>query len=371
MPNDPLPRTLLQDRLPDWWRPLGLDLDGSHLALRRQGIEALREQLSIDNVIDAVAYAHGDRQAGDRIIDIVRATARSADGAFAGDVTDPEPPSLVAAALADHLAVQPSHELSTLISLLATSAAYGAHPPAIDGIGLTAYAARQLEHAAAATRRTSALVMRPTARKLTSDALEALTAVPQTGGGLTDTVVNAALTGHADILVKLASRIDELATRSAKEHTVLREQLTQHTWVLESWCETTNTAWSDVPPAARSLVAAVELAERTRAGGHPAIDAENLLGSVLTAANAGRGNKTVPMAGVAAAAPLIQRHLVAAPNAILFPIATALMSWREREGATGWRTTLKGVLPTGQRPELELSLQAYREALALRVLGHG
>ena len=57
MTAEPLPTTLLHDRMPDWWRPLALDLDGERIARRRRGVEALREALSRENVIDAVGYS--------------------------------------------------------------------------------------------------------------------------------------------------------------------------------------------------------------------------------------------------------------------------------------------------------------------------
>lgn len=365
MPADPLPLTLLQDRLPDWWRPLALNLDGDHLDLRRQGIEALRNELSLAEIVDMVAYAHGDDEAGERVIKTVRLTARSADGAFAGDVGDAEPAALVAAAIADQLAVRPDSELSTATSLLVLSAAYSGSRPSIQGIGLPDYAARQLEHVAAFARRTPALVMRPTTRNMVAGALEDLAAVPSTGAGVTDTVVGTALSGYDEVLRKLAARVDELATRSAKEHGVLREQLRQQTWVLESWCETAEVPWGEVDHDARALIAAVELADRTN-GSAPAVDAESLLGSVLIAAGSSR--KLSPLSSVGAAAPLIERHLTSAPNAVLFPVSTALARWREREGGAGWKTAAKGILPTRQQTALELSLQVYREALALRVL---
>ncbi len=43
MAVEPLPNTLLHDRMPDWWRPFAIDLDGAIVAHRRRHIEALRE----------------------------------------------------------------------------------------------------------------------------------------------------------------------------------------------------------------------------------------------------------------------------------------------------------------------------------------
>ena len=61
-------------------------------------------------------------------------------------------------------------------------------------------------------------------------------------------------------MTELAARIDELAARADSEDAVLREQLRQQTWMLQSWCETADSAWSDVAPEARPIIAAIELA---------------------------------------------------------------------------------------------------------------
>jgi hypothetical protein len=330
MSAEPLPTTLLQDRMPDWWRPLGLDLDGERLARRREGVEALRQALSLDNVVNAVAFAHGDVVSGVRIIGTVRSAARSADGAFAGDVGDAEPPAMVAAALCDQLAVNPGSELSTVVSLLVLSANYGGHGPAIDGMALAEYAARQLEYRAASSRRAAAFDAPSSATRQVQDALAAM---PETGTVVIGTAVGTALSAHAEILVQLAARIDEVSARAAAEHAVLRETLLQQTWLLESWCETADLPWSAVPADARPLIAALELAERTN-GSAPAIGAESLLASLLSAAG-GTGSRE-PDAAVVAAAPFLDGKLTAAPSALLFPIATALARWREGQPVGGW-----------------------------------
>ena len=209
MSAEPLPTTLLHDRMPDWWRPLGLDLDGERLARRREGVEWLREALSLENIVNAVAFAHGDVVSGVRIIGTVRAAARSADGAFAGDVGDAEPSAMVAAALCDQLAVNPDSELSTVVALLVLSADYGGHRPAIDGMALAEYAARQLEYRAASSRRAATLDA-SSATKLVQDALAL---IPQSGPVVIDTAVGTALSAHAEILGQLAARIDEVSAR--------------------------------------------------------------------------------------------------------------------------------------------------------------
>ena len=323
MSAEPLPTTLLQDRMPDWWRPLGLDLDGERLARRREGVEWLRRALSLDNIVNAVAFAHGDVVSGVRIIGTVRSAARSADGAFAGDVGDAEPPAMVAAALCDQLAVEPDSELSTVASLLVLCASYGGHRPAIEGMALAEYAARQLDYRSAASRRAATFDRSSSATKLVQDALAV---IPETGAVVIGTAVGTALSAHAEILVQLAGRIDEVSARAAAEHAVLRETLRQQTWLLESWCETADLPWSEVPAEARALIAALELAAHTD-GSAPAIGAESLLASMLGAA--GGAGSVEPSAAVEAAAPFLDGKLSAAPSAMLFPIATALARWRE------------------------------------------
>jgi hypothetical protein len=352
MGAQPLPTTLLQDRLPDWWRPLALDLDGQRLELRRAGVTALREALTRANAVDAVAYAFGDEAAGARVIATVRAAARSADAAFAGDVGDAEPPALVAAALADLLAVEPDDDLSTLIALLIGSAAWSGAAPAIAGMRLPEYAVRQLEHRAAMTRYIPPLSAEPSLVEAVRAALAAESSDR----------VGSVRASQARALEEIAARIDEIAVRADAAHAVLREQLRIQTWVLESWCATAEADWRDVPAEARPLIAAVELAQNTAAVA-PAIGAETLIGSILGAAGVGLGVET--SASVAAAGPFLDGHLETAPHPALFPIASALTRWRGRSGpeappdpAAAWHE------------EVAIGMQAYREVLALRALGY-
>jgi hypothetical protein len=359
MSAEPLPTTLLHDRMPDWWRPLGLDLDGERLARRREGVEWLREALSLDNIVNAVAFAHGDVVSGVRIIGTVRAAARSADGAFAGDVGDAEPPAMVAAALCDQLAVNPDSELSTVVALLVLCANYGGHRPAIDGMALAEYAARQLEYRAAASRRAAASDASSSASTLVQDALAA---IPQTGPVVIGTAVGTALSAHAEILVQLAARIDELSARAAAEHALLRETLLQQTWLLESWCETADLPWSEVPAEARALIAALELAART-SGSAPAIGAESMLASQLSAAGGARSLE--PNAAVTAAAPFLDGKLTAAPSAMLFPVATALARWREGQPLSAWEAPAPAPeAPAGSEPAIDWDAPAVAETPA-------
>jgi hypothetical protein len=140
---------------------------------------------------------------------------------------------------------------------------------------------------------------------------------------------------------------------------------------LQSWCETAGALWTDVAPEARPVIAALELAQRTR-GATPAVGAEALLGSVL--AGVGRGWGVDPVAAVAAAGPYVAGRLRAVPHPFLFPLAGELSRWRERSG-DGDRDEAAGRLSVDGpaeafREETVIALQAYREDLALRLLGY-
>ena len=301
------------------------------------------------------------------MIAIIRDAARTVDVAFRGEAGDAEPPALVAAALAGQLAVEPDSALSTLISLLVLSASYSGLIPAIAGMRLSDYAIRQLEHRAGSLRTMAELRRVPSARDLVTEALAASEPTPENPWpGTSPDPVRA---NHAEILIALAERIDDLAARAEAEHAILREQLQAHTWVMESWCETAEVPWQDVPPEARPMIAAVELADRTY-GGTPLIDAEALLGSVLTAAGTGLG--VDPDAAAAAAARYLERRLPVPPHAELFPLTTALARWRGREDESEDPETLQGGhwRASDWKDELEIAIQAYREVLALRALRH-
>ena len=375
MAVQPLPTTLLNDRIPDWWRPLTVDLGGEPIARARLNAETLRHELSLGNAVDAVAYAYGDSEAGERIIDTVRVAARGAENGTPAAVGDAEPPALVAAALADQLAVEPDSEVSTLISLLVLSAHWSGRRPAIEGMRLSDYADRQLEYRSASSRRMTQLSSAPSTSEFVREAMRSLGAAVQDVPGSTLSRRDSKVTTHADIVIALAARIDELAARTDYEHAILREQMRQQTWMQQTWCETAEADWSEVVPEARPIIAAIELAQRTR-GATPAVSAEALLGSVLQ--SDGRGWGIDPAAAVAAAGPYIADRWRVAPHPFLFPLAAELSRWRERKAdrdePEGWRLSpdraAEDRLAEDRQDENVLSLQAYREALALRLLGY-
>jgi hypothetical protein len=268
---------------------------------------------------------------------------------------------LAAAALADQLAVEPDSDLSTALSLLIVSARYSGLEPAIEGMRLVDYAQRQLEYRSASARRIQPLGDRGSAVAFVDDALSSLDPAAQLRRGQD--------APYAQLIRSLAAGLDEFAALADAEHAVVRELLRQQAWTLQSWCETAQADWSDVPPEARSIIAAIELAERTN-GATPAIGAEALLANVL-ADSSERENGVDPVEAVASAGPHVGDHLTSAPHPRLFPIATELSRWRAgaSERTHEWRQ------PVGPRaaewPDaIELGLQTYRELLALRVFGY-
>jgi hypothetical protein len=361
MAIEPLPTTLLSDRVPQWWRPFTVDPTSERLARVRGRVERLRESLSAANGVDAVAYAHGDTQAGERIIDAIRDATRQPAVSYEASAGDAEPPALTAAALADQLAVEPDSDLSTALSLLIVSARYSGLEPAIEGMRLGDYAERQLEYRSASSRRLRQLGDRGSAVAFVDDALSSLDPAPQSRNGQD--------APYAQLIRSLATRMDEFAAGTDAEHAVVRELLRQQAWTHQSWCETAQADWSDVPPLARPIIAAIELAEQTN-GPTPAIGAEALLASVL-GDSVERGHGVDPVEAVASAGPHVGDHLTSAPHARLFPIATELSRWRASasEQTPEWRQ------PVGPSAEewpdaIEIGMQTYRELLALRVFGN-
>ena len=260
MSAEPLPTTLLHDRMPDWWRPLGLDLDGQRLLDGARASSGCGEALSLDNIVDAVAFAHGDVVSGVRIIGTVRSAARSADGAFAGDVGDAEPPAMVAAALCDQLAVDPDSDLSTVASLLVLCASYGGHRPAIDGMALAEYAARQLDY------RVGVLAARgdvgpPRPRRPSWSGTRSPRS-PRRGRSRSArrSARRCPLTPRSSSSWPPGSTSCPRAPRPSTRCCARR--CASRRWLLESWCETADLPWSEVPAEARALIAALELAAR-------------------------------------------------------------------------------------------------------------
>ena len=356
----PLP-TLLSDRVPQWWRPFTIDPTSERLDSVRDRVERLRESLSAANAVDAVAYAHGDPEAGARIIDAVRDATRQPAVSYEASVGDAEPPALVAAALADQLAVEPDSDLSTVLSLLIISARYSGLEPAIEGMRLVDYAERQLEYRSASSRRMRRLGGRASAVEFVNDTLSSLEPGAQFRRGQD--------APYAQLIRSLAAGLDEFAARADSEHAIVREHLRQQTWTLQSWSVTAQADWSDVPPDARMIIAAIELAERT-SGAAPAIGAEALLANVV--ADSFEGERGLdPVEAVASAGPHVDGYLTSAPHPRLFPIATELSSWRAAtsEQRLDWHQPVG--LRTAEWPDaIELGLQTYRELLALRVIGY-
>jgi hypothetical protein len=363
--TSPIPETVLADRLPDWWRPLGVSLDG-RVDQRREAIEKFANKLAIGDLVSTVGYAHGDREAGKAVIELLRAAAREFDDTFAGDVEDAEPAAMAAAALAHHLAVNPAHRDSTVISLLALSAQWRHLDPAIAGQALATYAELQLTHASASTRLIPALSASPPMAKQVATILQEVEPIPAGSPQIQEPQLTPVLTSHASAISKLASRIDLLATRISGEQRVIREQLGVQQWLLEEWCAAASRPWPEVPAEATPLTAALELADLTL-GVAPAVDADVLLASTIAKAGADPTATVQPLAALdATVAVTADNPYSGAPAPELFPLSAAHDLVSSRAGQA--RSKARRLVGAGKRPLLDIAQQGYRELLLLRAL---
>ncbi len=369
MAAEPLPTTLLRDRMPAWWRPFTVEPEGEPLARVRDGVEELRRALSFANAVDAVAYAFGDEAAGERIIDTVR-SATPAVGGVQVAVGDAAPPAFVSAALADQLAVAPDSDLSTLISLLALSADYSERQPAIEGMRLADYAARQLEHRSASTRRLVLVCGRPVGERVGRG----------TAACVRDPFARRAPPRRAikhrsmASLTALAARVDEIA-RADRRRARDRARAASAACLELHNRGARQRRWPGArSPAetARPMLAAVELAQRThgtrrRSAPRPYSRASSKRTRERRGERSTRRPPLPPPAlpcGAPAEAP---------PAPLLFPLASELARWCGGKGVRANRG--RWAEPGGwddarQREELAIAVQAYREVLALRLLGH-
>lgn len=360
-PTSPIPESLLEDRLPDWWRPLGVDITGV-VEPRRKAIAELAEGLRTADLVDVVAFAYGDATAGRALIDRVRQVARNHDESFAGDVGDAEPAAMEAAALAHHLAAHPTHRDSTVISMLVLSAHWKHLKPAIGGQGLDHYAELQLAHAASVNRAEARVAVTPSADSRVEGTLKApgefSEETPQLSGGQ----VGPHLRAQREALQGLARRVDLIGRRVRDEQVLVREELGLQTWLLEEWCETAGVAWQDVECEAAPLFAAFELARRT-ALRVPFADAPSLMGSTLAKAGRDANASVSPYQSVVAAHSAIPQLFEEPPNDRLFPLSAAFVAVAAGDSDRAQRSA-----GTRKRRALAIAFQAYREILILQIL---
>lgn len=359
----PIPKTLLDDRLPDWWRALHLSLDG-HVEARRGAIIGLAGQLDATNLADAVLYAHGAVTSGESLIETIRSTSRDFDDAFAGDVGDLEPAAMIAAAVAHLLATRPTSAVATLASLLTLSADWTGQKPVIANLPLGEYAGLQLEYAAAKSRASQRVVESPSLVQHVKSRLANAPGLPA-GEQVHEPQVTPVLEAYRAAVEEIASRVQRLAQHVEREQRVGREQLAVHTWLLEEWCETADTPWAEVPPAALPIVAGIELADRT-AQLEPSADATVLLSSTLAKAGADPAAKVAPLSAVETVVALLPREARAPSPGPAVPLAAARDC--ARGGANGWKSAVRDLVGTRQRSLRQLAEQAYRESLIISEL---
>ena len=357
MSSSPIPSTLLVDRLPDWWRALGMPLE-NHVEDRRATIEALTGMLTLTNAADAVAYAHGQTSAGEGLIATIRTCAREHDDTFAADTQDLEPAAMISAALAHQLASQPVSKVSTAISLLTMNAKWSGLKSVLQGQTLDHYAQLQLDYGAAATRQVL-IGFSQTAAKVVSEILDELTPLEAADPGTLQPMFDAS----AQAISKLAGRVDQLTRRVADSQAVQNEQMEIQLWLLEEWCHTAETPWTDVPHEAVALFAAIELNGHTR-GAAPAQDAKVLLASTIAKAGADPTSEHAPLAVLKAAQKLSSGALQNGGVDRLFPLAAADQLLR----ASTSDDRAVDLVGSDARPALAVADEAYRELICFRIL---
>jgi hypothetical protein len=357
MSSSPIQSTLLGDRLPDWWRALSMPLEG-HVEDRQATIEALTEALTLTNVVDAVAYAHGQTSAGESLIDTIRASARKHDDTFAADTQDLEPAAMISAALAHHLASQPVAALSTAISLLTLSAQWSGLKSVLQGQSLDQYAQLQLDYVAVESRQVL-IGFSQTATKVVSEILDQLTPLEAADPGTLQPVFDAS----AQAIGKLAGRVDQLTKRVADSQAVQNEHMQIQRWLLEEWCHAVEKPWTDVPHEVVPLLAAIELHQQTR-GMEPAQDARVLLASTIAKAGADPAHEYSPLAVLRAAQSLSGAVLQSGGTDRLFPLAST--DQLLRAGMPDERAI--DLVGSDERPALAVAEEAYRELMCFRIL---
>lgn len=365
-----LPKDLLSERLPDWYRAVSINLDGEHLATRQKIIEALADQIDLDSAEATVAYAHARKGRGAELIEPLRETAREYDGSFAADAKDAEPQVLTGAAIAHRLVTKPRSDLSAVLSLLVLSAEFRGFEPAIRGQKLSQVAALQLREANEGKRSSpigsSSLLGTSIPKKFTE-----LEQIPEDGNPTLNTQFGPWAAAAQESAEAIAKRVDAVEKSMLASHHTMNEQLDQTAWLLEERCALAGEAWVEVPADAVPLLAAAELSEISKYPGLPA--AEVLLASTIYKAGRDPDAKADLLKGVQRAVKALDS--MPEPRAgELFPISAALVARHEMGGRSGWRELAKSRRDGGNLPSasaLELSQQFLRELFAARLLGDG
>jgi hypothetical protein len=362
-----LPKSLLDDRLPDWYRGVRIDLDGEVLAARKGAIESLSKTIELPMTRSVVAYAHGRKPRGEELIEWIRTAGRAQDETFSGDAGDLEPQVMVACAVANRLATQPRDSVTSVLSLLIQCAHFRGYSSKARGQDLNALAERQLRVADDSARqvpKAAATTLRVTANDHFADIGDPFPDDPNalTGAGIGPWA--RAVQGTLDAVIQRLDTVDKGLARHAQ---VSREELEITAWLLEEYCETASKPWAEVGNEAAGIFAAYELAKITQAPGFPSLGV--MLASTLLKAGRDANSEVDILRAVQRSA----KALKGAPTLVdeLTPIASAIAAWRQMGGKSGWRELAKTNRGGGnlRKPsERELAEQSYREFILARQL---
>lgn len=369
--SDTLPKDLLAQRLPDWYRDVSVDLTGELVAARREAIEALTDDLALAQAPAAVAYAHGRAKEGVVLIDAIRKAARATDPAFASDARNREPQVMMACVVAHHLATHPRDETSTALSLLVQCAAFRGFRSAAKGQDLVGYAQSQLHDAGESVRRLSN--RGATLRSQHNKRFGELAEIPQTGGSVPDNVVQPWISALVEGAAELATRVDAIDRNFRRGFEITAEGLDQTAWLLDEHCEIADAAWADLNNEGAALYAAYELAALTQQSPGPAA-ASVMLQSTLLKAGRNPKNEIDPLMAVTKAGRRLGRWPTAPPATHdLAPLSASLGAYRQVDGRSGWRPVAKETLGAAlpKATEADIAEQGYRELLLAAQLADG
>ena len=368
--SESLPQDLLEQRFPDWYRAVALDLNGEAIALRRAMVESMATRIEVKAAPDLVAYAHGRSVGGATSIEWIREICREHDEAFAAEVGDAEPKVLAAAAIAHRLASDPNDQTCSLLSLLVLSAEYRKYKSAARSQELPEIARRQLASAAGAALvgpSRSVSTAQTVVKKAFGEMPEEF---PTTGNGITDAELAPWLTGFRKAAESTARRLDSLEKDLVASASVSTEAVEQTAWLLDEYSEISERAWSGMNEGA-ALIAATELGQLTE------IPALSRAGVMLrsTLLKAGRDPKEkVDSPKAVQRARAVSGYWPEEFHHELLPLLSSIDACRQMKGKTGWRDLAKEFRGGAALPSVsegELADQVFREFLIARQLGDG
>lgn len=365
--SESLPKDLLEQRFPDWFRAVALDLNGETIALRRAMVESMAAKIEVEATPDLVAYAHGRSAYGAASIEWIRRTCREHDEAFAAEAGDAEPKVLAAAAIAHRQATDQGSETSIALSLLILSAEYRKYKSAARSQELPEIARRHLANAAESAL--AGPIRSPsTAQTVVNKAFgEMPEEFPTTGNGVTDAELAPWLSGFRKAAESTARRLDSLEKNLVSTASVSAEALGQTAWLLDEYSEIGERAWRGMNDGA-ALIAGTELGRLTET---PALDpaAVMLRSTLLKAGRDPKAKVDTPKAVQRARA--VSEYWPEELHHELLPLLSSMDACRQMKGKTGWRELAKEFRGGAALPvvsEGELADQVFREFLIARLL---